>query len=91
MSGTPWRIRLGLLGGALALFLAALTLLLARWNQAELDRAFVEAAAAAQQREASPDPAARPVWTPAPGASPVGLSPGGAASPGGGKAGRSAW
>lgn len=74
MNDTPWRIRLALLGGALALFLAALVLMLSRWNQAELDRAFVEAAAAALREEAAPE---RPplLWMPGPGAQPRRLPP----------------
>jgi hypothetical protein len=63
------RVRLLLLCGAAAIFCGGLMFALARWNQAELDRAFVEAGAlAARQQNAAP--AGARFWAPVGGAQP---------------------
>lgn len=64
------RGRLLLLFGGLLLFLGALILAVARWNQAAIDRAFVDAADAAVAAPPNPGPASpTSLWMPAAGAS----------------------
>ncbi|MBR0681385.1 hypothetical protein GXW74_12890 [Roseomonas eburnea] len=62
--------RLYLLGGAALVFLGGLLLALNRWNQAEIDRAFVAAAARAAAAPPTARPAAMRIWVPAASATP---------------------
>lgn len=64
------RVRLYLLGGAALVFFGGLMLAMGRWNQAEADRAFVEAAARAAQVAAAPAATGMRYWAPVSGAQP---------------------
>ena len=66
------RVRLYLIGGAALVFFGGLLIAVGRWNQADTDRAFVEAAALAA-RTAAP-PAGVRYWAPIAGAQPAGAA-----------------
>ena len=62
------RARLYLIGGAALVFLGGLLVAIGRWNGAETDRAFVEAAALAARAPAAPGGVR--YWAPADGGAP---------------------
>lgn len=64
------RARLYLIGGATLVFLGGLLVAIGHWNRAEVDRAFVEAAAQAARSSSSGDGVR--YWTPAVGGTPGG-------------------
>ncbi len=64
------RARLLLLGGAAVLFIGGMIFAVARWQQADTDRAFVEAAALAARQPAR-GAAPMHAWVPASGALPT--------------------
>jgi hypothetical protein len=66
------RVRLYLMGAAALVFFGGLLLAVGRWNRAETDRAFVEAAARAVR--APPPPGGVRYWAPVGGADPPALS-----------------
>lgn len=62
MTAALLRVRLFLIGGAALVFLGGLLVAIGRWNRAETDRAFVEAAALAARNP--PPPGGVRYWTP---------------------------
>jgi len=64
------RLRLHLIGGAALVFLGGLMFALGRWDAAENDRAFAEAAARAAEVAAAPATTALRYWAPVAGAEP---------------------